>query len=191
MNRRTYGVASGRELLIREADVDDATSLLNYIAAIAGESDFLTFGPGEFVLSVDEEERILTRFRNADNQLYLVALIDGEIVGHLSFAAGARPRVRHTGAFSMSVRKRFWGMGIGSHLIDTLIDWAHSSCIIRKIDLYVRTDNERAIVLYQSKGFVIEGTITRAMLHNGTYYDHHAMGLEVDNDTPRPPTNPG
>ncbi|WP_200791861.1 GNAT family N-acetyltransferase [Caloranaerobacter azorensis] len=39
-------------------------------------------------------------------------------------------------------------MGIASQLIKELIEWAKSSGIIKKINLKVREDNERAINLY-------------------------------------------
>jgi RimJ/RimL family protein N-acetyltransferase len=51
--------------------------------------------------------------------------------------------------------------------------------VITKIDLRVRTDNQRAIELYQRKGFTIEGTIRKAIWIDGRYYDHYWMGLEL------------
>ena len=79
----------------------------------------------------------------------------------------------------MSIRKEHWGKGIGSLLLDTLISWAANSGIIKKINLGVRTDNDRAIRLYERKGFAIEGTIRKELYVNGQYYDHHCMGIEL------------
>ena len=79
----------------------------------------------------------------------------------------------------MSVRKRYWGLGIGSLMLDTLIDWAKGTQIVKKINLRVRTDNERAIALYERKGFVIEGTIRKQVFLDGTYFDHYWMGMEL------------
>ena len=79
----------------------------------------------------------------------------------------------------MSVRKSFWGLGIGSFMLDMLLDWARDTQIITKINLRVRTDNHRAILLYERKGFLIEGTISKELLVAGQYYDLHWMGLEV------------
>jgi len=190
MNRYTRTLSDGRSLLIREAQPGDAPSLLHHIANVGGESEFLAFGPGEFTPTVEEEEAILASFRDTHNQVYLIGLIDDGIVGHLSFSAGRRPRVRHSGEFSMSVRKTFWGLGIGSHLIDTMIDWAKRNGIVKKINLRVRTDNHRAIALYLHKGFVVEGTITREIFHKGMFRDHYAMGLAIgdwsDTDAPSP-----
>ena len=64
-------------------------------------------------------------------------------------------------------------------MVDTLLKWAAASQIIRKINLRVRPDNDRAIALYQRKGFQIEGTISREMLLDGKFFDHYFMGLEI------------
>ncbi len=79
----------------------------------------------------------------------------------------------------MSVRKDFWGLGIGGLMLDVLIDWAKQGQTIKKINLRVRTDNQRAISLYEKNGFVREGTISREILLNSQYFDHHWMGLEL------------
>ena len=179
MEQRSFHLKNGRVLLIREAAADDARAVLDYVEAVSGESDFLSFGPGEFELTEAEEADFLRRCRDSENQVFILGLIAGEIVGSLVFSAGRRPRVRHSGEFGMSVRKRFWGLGIGSLMLDTLIDWARGTQIVKKINLRVRTDNERAIGLYERKGFVREGTLRKQVFLDGTYFDHHWMGLEL------------
>ena len=179
MNVHKHELKNGRVLWIREVTVEDARALLDYVQAISGESDFLSFGPGEFELTEPEEVEFIRKCLAADNQLYILGLIDETIVATLTFSAGSRPRLRHSGEFGMSVRKQYWGLGIGSLMLDTLIDWARRSQIVKKINLRVRTDNQRAIRLYEGKGFVQEGTIRKAILLGGTYYDHYWMGLEL------------
>lgn len=179
MNPQTYPLNDGTLLLIREATPEDAAPLLNYVHVVCGESDFLTFGPGEFELTVAQEEAYLSGSLVPNNQIYILGLIEGTIVAALNFSGGRRPRVRHSGEFGMSVRKEEWGRGIGSLMVDTLIAWAKEGGIVRKIDLRVRTDNERAILLYERKGFVREGTLRRQMFLDEEYYDLYAMGLEL------------
>ena len=43
----------------------------------------------------------------------------------------------------------------------------------------VRADHRRAIDLYTRKGFVREGTIRKAILLRGTYFDLDWMGREL------------
>lgn len=71
------------------------------------------------------------------------------------------------GEFGMSVREESSGRGIGGLLLDALIDWGRRSAIVTKINLRVRTDNERAIHLYESRGFGCEGTISRDFVVEG------------------------
>ncbi len=179
MEPRNYELKNGCVLLIREVAVEDARAVLDYVHEISGESDFLSFGPGEFELTEPEEQEFIGKCLASDNQLFILGSIDDTIVAMLNFSAGRRPRVRHSGEFSMSVRKQYWGLGIGSLMLDTLIDWARSTQIVKKINLRVRTDNQRAILLYERKGFVIEGTIRKEILLDGKYFDHHWMGLEL------------
>ena len=176
---RNYELKDSRQLLIRQAEPDDAAAILEYVEVISRETDFISFGPGEFGVTAAEEADFLRDHAAADNKLYLVALLNGEIVGGLNFAAGKRPRTQHTGEFGMSVRRDFWGLGIGSRLLDALIDWAQTSGIVTKINLRVRTDNERALALYRAKGFILEGKISRDFRVNGTYFAHYWMGLEL------------
>lgn len=174
-----YRIKDGRELLIREAAVNDASAILEHVEQISGESDYLTVGPGEFELSVEQEEEYLRDSHQSDNKLYIIAYIDDDLVGALSFSAGSRSRVRHSGELAMSVRKSHWGIGLGSRLLDALIGWAKDGHIVKKINLRVRTDNHRAIQLYKGKGFVTQGLITKAICVDDQYYDVYWMGYEL------------
>ena len=179
MESRRHQLADGRILLVREAEAEDARSVLDYVNVISGESDFLSFGPGEFELTESDEEEFLHKCQASDNQIYMLGMIDDALVSTLSFSGGRRPRLRHSGEFGISVLKAYWGLGIGSLMLDALIKWARETGVVKKINLRVRTDNRRAIRLYENKGFVIEGTIRKEILLHGQYYDHYWMGLQL------------
>jgi len=158
----------GRTLLIREAQGRDASAVLKYLNLISRESDFLTFGPGEFRLTLKEEFDYLEKCLGAENCLYLLALLDETVVGTLTFEAGARPRTQHAGEFGISVLKKYWRIGVATSLIDSLLEWSIDGNIIRKINLRVRADNHRSITLYKHKGFVVEGTLKNELFVNDT-----------------------
>ncbi|GAY76594.1 GNAT family N-acetyltransferase [Sporolactobacillus inulinus] len=166
---------------IREARKSDAAPVLAYLSRIAGETDFLTYGSvDELQLTVEKEEALFERYAKKDNAVFLVAEYDGTIVGTLNFEGGKRRRTAHVGEFGISVRKDYWGKGIGRALLSHLIHWSKKTGIIRKINLMARSDNIRAIKLYESFGFVQDGLITRDLLIDGVFYSAVHMGLLVD-----------
>jgi RimJ/RimL family protein N-acetyltransferase len=169
------------KMIIRKARKSDAAAMINYLHQIAGESDYLTFGSAdELHLTVEKEEKLFEDYFNRDNGLNLIAEYDGQIAGNLIFSGGTKKRTAHAGEFGISVRKDFWGMGIGKALIARLIEWSKETGVIRKINLRVRSDNARAIHLYKSFGFVEDGLITRDFLIDGVFYDSVHMGLLFD-----------
>jgi RimJ/RimL family protein N-acetyltransferase len=180
IDTQRHTLSNGDDLVIRTGIPADAADVLEYVETVSGESDFLSFGPGEFGFTEDQEKQFLRDCHDAENRLFVVGCIDGDVVALLTFSGGPRPQNRHTGEFGMSVRKSHWGLGVGSVMLDSLIDWARSHGIVKKINLRVRTDNARAIALYERKGFAREGTITKEVQQHGRYFDHHWMGLGID-----------
>ena len=179
MQTRGHTLTNGQVLIIREAVEDDAPLALAFAEATAHESDFLTFGPGEFGHTEPQERAFIRSCIGSRHRLFIVGLIDETIVSLLHFATGDRPRQRHTGEFGLSVRRSYWGMGIASLMLETLVGWAQQGGVVTKINLRVRSDHARAIALYERQGFVREGTLTRAVRLGGKHYDHLWMGLEL------------
>jgi RimJ/RimL family protein N-acetyltransferase len=170
----------GRAAVIREAVSDDAVRLLRFLDAVTGETDFLSMGPGELDWPEEKERQFIEDHRQADNKLLLVAEIEGRIAGILGYTGDDRPRLRHTGEFGITISRVYWGLGLGTALIQRLITWAQTSGVVRKIGMRVRHDNERALRLYDRFGFAREGTITRYFAVAGRFYDAYLMGLEID-----------
>jgi GNAT superfamily N-acetyltransferase len=55
----TVDLRDGRKATLERVTEDDAPGMLAYLEVIAGETDFLTFGPGEFYMTVDQEAAFL------------------------------------------------------------------------------------------------------------------------------------
>lgn len=177
---KKYKLRNGKVMLIREGKREDAKGVVDYMEKICGESDYLTFGEGEFNTTVEEEARFIDENKRTKNCLFLIAICEGEIIGCLTFSGGNRKRIEHYGEFGVTVLKKYWGLGIGKALINYFIQWARVSGIIKKVNLKVRADNTKAIKLYKRLGFVKEGTISRFFYHGGRFYDVYVMGIEID-----------
>ena len=171
---------SGQVLIIREAQKKDASRILDYVERIAGETDFLNIGPGDFNMSFEDEEKYILSCLESTTAFFIIAEIAGMFAGCITFKGGDKPRIQHVGDFGCSVLKEFWKLGIGSTLLETLIEWAKSSGIIKKLNLRVRLDNDRAIRLYERFGFVREGLTTREHFIDSKFYDSIFMGLQID-----------
>lgn len=171
---------NGEIITILRANKSDGEEILNYINSVSCESDFLTFGEGEFNITVEDEELFIENTLKQDNALFIIAKHKNKIIGNLNFAGGVRSRTKHIGEFGVTVLKEYWNMGIGYELIKYLISWAKESRVIRKINLRVRSDNSIAINLYKKLDFIEEGIIRRDFLIDGVFYDSLLMGLIID-----------
>lgn len=175
-----YLQIKGKQAIIRRATKSDAKALVDYLNIIGAESDFLTFGKEGLGIAVEAEEDFIESNMSKKNTLFLVAEIEGKIIGNLNFSGGIRPRTRHTGEFGVSVLKEYWGHGLGGELITYLLDWAKSTQIITKINLQVRTDHYKAIRLYKKLGFTEEGLKRREIYIDDQYYDMLLLGLFIN-----------
>ncbi|UCC77810.1 MAG: hypothetical protein JSW37_05450, partial [Anaerolineales bacterium] len=92
------------EATIREAQPSDAQPLIAYVQRLAEEPDIdVPLAPGEFRLTVEEEERLLADWHAAGNCIMLVAEVDGRIVGQLGCRGGTRKASLHAVRLGMSV----------------------------------------------------------------------------------------
>jgi putative acetyltransferase len=115
----------------------------------------------------------------------LVAKLDGEVVGSVWLhSVGRNLRRRHALALGISVAKSVQGRGVGTALMEALVDYADRWAGVLRIELTVWADNERAIRFYRKFGFETEGRMRAYGLRDGRYDDV----LATARLNPRPPT---
>ncbi|MBQ7356533.1 MAG: GNAT family N-acetyltransferase [Clostridia bacterium] len=162
------------EVVYRECTERDAEMLLAYTNRVGAETDYLSFGKDEFLVPVERERSFIRRFQNNKKDLMLVATLDGLIVANASIESSRISRFAHQGELSVTVLKKFWGQGIATRLIEMLLEHSKENGIT-DVTLFVRSDNERAISLYEKCGFVKIGTHKNYFKINGKYYDADFM----------------
>jgi putative acetyltransferase len=106
----------------------------------------------------------------------LVACSNSEVVGSISLTVVTRVRRKHTGHLGMMVHDDWQGQGIGSALLAAALDLADNWLALKRVELFVWTDNVPAITLYEKFGFVVEGTHQHYAFRAGEYIDAHSMG---------------
>lgn len=111
----------------------------------------------------------------SNEKIQLVAESEGNIVGHLGIMLSSKPRKKHVALFAIAIHPDFQGKGVGSLLMEELINLCDNWLNIIRIELAVFTDNEHAIALYKKYGFEIEGTSRFDAFKNGRYASTHNM----------------
>ncbi|MGB9790121.1 GNAT family N-acetyltransferase [Thermotoga caldifontis] len=159
---------------IRWVRLSDAPQLVAFKKAVTSESPFLLTYPDE-VEDVFEARRYISIYLTDDRRIFLVAEYQGEIVGMITLAGSSRRKILHKAELGISVRKPYWGKGIGSALISEALRIAKQKGF-KKIQLEVMEHNERAIRLYKKFGFEIEGRKKKAICMDGQYFDLLVMG---------------
>lgn len=168
------------ELEISLAQLHDAKKIVEFLNQVGGESDFLTFGFNQFPYSVEEELKIIRDSLEKESSLMLIGKINCRIIAHLFLDISSQPRLSHIGHLGICLKQQYWGLKIGKHLIDIAIIWAKNKSL-KKIQLQVRHDNARAVKLYQSSGFKIEGLLTQSIQIDEKSFDEYIMGLDLRN----------
>ena len=163
-------------IIYREASADDAAELLKYNSTVGGETDYLSFGKDTFNISVDSEARFINRFKNNTKNIMLVALDGERIIANASIERNRISRYSHRAELSITVLRDYWGQGIGTELMDRLLNFAKKSGV-ELVYLDVRADNERAKKLYKKFGFRSIGVFPSYFKINNVYYDAEIMTL--------------
>lgn len=163
---------------IRKARPEDALVLAAAERTIAAVPGMLASRPDE----IDDDavrERILD-LNDRGRGNYLVAEHAGTVIGHAFLELLSLAATSHVVRLTIAVHEGHQGRGVGRALMDELLRWARSIPHVEKVELQVRSSNERAIALYRSLGFVEEGRKTRRLkMGPNEYLDDVYMALWV------------
>lgn len=170
---------NGLEINIAPATESDAAAIINYLNQIGGESDNLLFGLNGITMSVKEEEAFIANLQISPTSTMLLGKIDNLIVSVATLTASSRERIAHHGEIALSVMQAYWHLGIGTLMMQALIDFAKGTGVLEILSLGVRKENERALKLYQRLGFEPIGTFPRFFKIGGAYSDEILMNLTL------------
>ncbi|MEP6567580.1 MAG: GNAT family protein, partial [Mesorhizobium sp.] len=105
-----------------------------------------------------------------------VAAVRDEVVGWCDITRHDRPIHAHRGTLGMGIVPAYRGRGLGRELINATVAQARKAGFVR-IELFVHSDNARAIALYDKVGFVREGLQRDAVYIDGEYRDAIVMAI--------------
>lgn len=147
----------GRECILRNGTEDDAREVLDIFNLTHDETDYLLTYPDESGFTAEQESAFLKAKTESDNEIEIVAVIDGRIAGTAGIdAVGNKYKTKHRAEFGIGIAKEFWGLGIGRALTEACIECAKEAGYTQ-LELDVVSDNASAISLYKKIGFAEYG----------------------------------
>ena len=132
---KTITLKDGRACILRNGTEQDGQAMLNIYIRTHAQTDYLL----------------------SSNEIELLAELEGSVVASAGIACvGPKEKTRHRAEFGISVDKDFWGLGIGRALTEACIECARAAGYLQ-MELEVVAENEKALSLYRSLGFVEYG----------------------------------
>ena len=166
------------EIKIREIEVEDYKELLDFMKKVKGETNFLLGYPNEIKMSYEDEKEHIKKVKSSETSNYFVVMKNSKIIGCIGFNGNIARKMKHYGTIGISVLKEYWGRGIATTLLEKLISWSKEKGI-KKINLDVFENNERAIKLYEKFGFKLEGCIEDGIFDGENYINLLVYGLKI------------
>ena len=178
--RKTVVLKDGRSCLLRNASAEDSQAVLDEFIRTHAETDFLLTYPDETTFTVEEEARFLQGKADSADEVYIVAVLDGKIVGTAGVdKVGQRDKIKHRAEFGISILKECWGLGIGRALTKGCIECATAAGYVQP-ELEAVADNAAALSLYESVGFREYGRNPKGFLtRGGAWQELVLMRLEL------------
>lgn len=154
---QTLTLKNGKEVIIRNGDEPNGKEVFDVFNITHEETDYLLSYPEENSFTAEQEAQFLKEKALSSNAVELIAIVDGKIAGMAGIEPiGEKYKVRHRADFGISVLKDYWGIGLGKMLASACIQCAKEAGF-HQLELQVVAENDRAIALYKSLGFVEYG----------------------------------
>lgn len=144
-------------MLVEPARLADVPNLLRLHRDVLAEGRWFVSELAEYPFDVFSLLEHVKRVLADPHSNWLVARDGDALVGFATAIASPVARLRHVVRFEVMVAKSARGSGVGKALTEGIVSWARHNEPTTKLSLAVFDDNERAIALYRSLGFVEEG----------------------------------
>ena len=171
---------NGEELLLRSLCAEDAQEVLDICKRTADETLNLMRYADEWRLTPEKEREHIHHMEIGPKSLMLGAFVRDRLVGIASIAPPSPvDRARHRASLGISILKAYWGKGIGTAMMQALIDQAEKTAI-EQLELQVVSTNEAAVHLYERHGFKTFACHPRMLKYrDGQYADMLLMMLDL------------
>lgn len=177
---KTIPLHDGRTCVLRVPRVGDAEALIDYLRAIASETEYILWTPQGPFPTKEGEVAYIESLAASPQTLCLLADVDGEVAGNCQIVFNSKWKVAHRSSIAIALKQKFWGLGIGTALLRELLGEAERRGV-RQTELDVVAENNRAHGLYEKLGFRAVATLPAAIrFTDGSLHDEiHMMRVNT------------
>jgi RimJ/RimL family protein N-acetyltransferase len=170
------------DVFLRQPTLADAQAIFDFDRSVQGEAVLQGNDPDEEPMPVAERKEWIRNALESGDCLVLLAEHKSRVKSLLECRVRERPRMNsHVLRFYISIARELWGKGLGTAMLESMLDWARSHPSIEKVSLSVLSSNKRAIQLYRKLGFEEEGRKRREFrLPDGTEADDVFMAIFLE-----------
>ena len=170
---KTVTLNNGQTASLSWLEATDLLELVEVLNSVIREKTYLLMD--QEITDLDSEPEWFEKSRAAGMR-DLVAKVDGKIVGAASMSV-FKGKQAHVAEFAIYIAKGFRNCGLGTILINELIDVARKSGV-KIIQISAFSTNKRAVHVYKKCGFKECGKLTHDIKFiDGTYADRILMEL--------------
>ena len=171
---------NGELVTIRECQPQDAEEILQTAKTYIKDSEHVLITDDNFNPTIDHEVKWIRSFMESENSLLLIATHNDKILGNLDLRGGQRTKIRHTAVIGMGMLKEWRNIGLGTVLMECVINWARENPLLEILWLQVFASNVAGISLYKKMGFEISGRQRDFIkIQDDIYTDNITMDLKV------------
>ncbi len=175
-----FKAKDGRIFTLRSLGGHDAQAAIAFMATMYDDSPYLSRYGDEWSMSEEDERLYLDRAHLAERRLMVGSFREGALIAIADFfPVGSVSKMAHRCSCSIAVARAFSGIGIGTAMMEILIDEARAvGC--EQMELEVVSENAAAVALYKKLGFVAYGLLPRGFKNrDGSFHDLLSMLLTL------------
>ncbi len=164
-------IKNGQECIIRGITENDIPQVAAVINSVAEERLYIA---NEGIKDIKLFKKHLWEQIQSGYWIFMVAELDGKIVGDFNLQIGSPSNRKHTAYIASLLIKEYRNLGIGSAMIQIATEKAKENNM-EKLCLSVFSSNIGAINFYKKCGFEMEGVLKKQFKIDGKYVDEVYM----------------
>ena len=165
---KTFNSKKGNEVIFRYPKAEDLEDCLAFANNLIAEDTFVELSGNPKTRQEEKKwlDELLEQVKKGE-KIHLVAVVNGKYAGSGEVRIG-KFRHSHVGELGISLRKEYRNEGIGTELMNVLIDEARRMGLTL-VTLGCFENNSAACHLYEKMGFARAGVIPNAIKWKGGF----------------------